>query len=451
MRIKGLDGELKMKKALFLGSLTLVALCLVANVSAQPDTASSPDPDQIEDYEKRIEEQQRQLDEMRRELEAMKAESEKSQDHEEGTTAAQEEKETEEVKKDTEEKDAEKHKLILRKNENLTLTFSGRLHRMILVTDDGANTDAFFTDSEQGPTMLRFDATGKASEDLTVGATIETGIRQNPPSGVSQDRREAGTAVKVRIAEFVLDSTRFGKFSLGRGFASAWLTPETDLSGTQFANLLSVGMLAPGMKFVDASDNSLSNIQVLTYFADLERLLLIDRFRYDSPRFGPGLQISSSVANDARWDLTLRAKPQSLGDWKLVAGTSYQDEPFETIDRRWDAAISVLHSPTGLNLTAGGSIDKLKVGRNASSWLIKGGWLADIFSLGKTAFSIDYLRTSDLRLDGDRGESIGLFAVQKWPDYGVDFYAGIRKYDVTRPDINLKDLNILAIGAAFNF
>jgi len=433
-----------MNKALTILALTLAALCLT-------DTAPALDLDQIEAYEKRIQELQQQLDEMRSELEAMKADSGRSQAPEQVTTVAQEAQQSEESKEVKTGQNAEENKFIFRKNKNLALTFSGRLHRMILGVDDGANTNAFFTDSEQGPTMLRFDATGKASDALSIGATIETGIRQNPPSLVSQDKREIPTAVQVRIAEVVLDATRYGKFSLGRGFASAWLTPEIDLSGTQFANLLSVGMLAPGMKFVNASDSSISNIQVLTYFVDLERLLLVDRFRYDTPSFGPGLQISSSVANDARWDLTLRAKPQSLGDWKLVAGASFQDEPFEGIDRRWDGGISVLHNPTGLNLTVGGSTDRLIAGRNANSWIVKGGWLADIVRLGKTAFSIDYYKTSDLRLNGDKADSIGVFAVQKWPEYGVDFYLGYRKYGITRPDINLKDLGIFVMGTAFNF
>ena len=77
--------------------------------------------------------------------------------------------------------------------------------------------------------------------------------------------------------------------------------------------------------------------------------------------------------------------------------------------------------------------------------------VAAVVSLGKTAFSIDYYEVKDLRLPGDKAESIGLFAVQKWPEYGVDFYAGFRRYDVQRSDINLKDLNLVRLGIALNF
>ena len=396
--------------------------------------------EQIANYEQRITAQQQQLDQMRRELDELKA----AVGRQAGSTqvapnveAAAESERTGSV--------------VNRKNENLNVQFSGRLHRMLTNVDDGANTTLLFTDSEQGPTMLRFDANGNVNDTLSLGATIETGIRQNRPFLVSQDNTSAGTSVNVRIAEVFLNSNTIGKFSMGRGFGASWMAPEMDLSGTQFASLLPVGMLAPGLKFVDASDNSLSDVQVFDHFVDVERLLLVDRARYDSPQFGPGLQISGSVASDSRWDVALRAKPKITGNWTFVGGVSFQNKPFSGIDRRQDAVVSVRHTNTGLNLTIGGVKEDLTGGRDANTFLVKAGWLTDLVSLGKTAFSIDYYEVNDLRLPGDKAESIGLFAVQKWPEYGVDFYGGFRRYDVKRSDINLKDLNLVTLGIALNF
>lgn len=414
-----------------------VLMALVSLVPAQPLWAQSAE--QLAAYERRIAEQQRQLDEMRRELEALKAAMQAPADAQAEVAAA------------ADATPAPDRRYTLRKNENLAVTFSGRVHRMLLAVDDGANTDAFFTDSEQGPTMFRFDATGEVSDSLTIGGTLETGLRQNRPIQISQDSPESPTSVTVRLAEAYFHSTRYGRLSMGRGFAAAWLAPEIDLSGTQYASLLPVGMLAPGMKFVDAADNSLSDIRVLDHFVDLERALLVDRVRYDSVRFGPGLQLSGSIASDGRWDTALRIKPKAIGNFTLVGGAAYQDKPFLGIDRRYDAGASVLHNPTGLNLTVGGSRERLASGRNSSTYVIKAGWLADLVSLGKTAFSVDYYSVSDLRLDGDEGDSYGIFAVQKWPEYGLDLYAGLRRYEVDRPDVALKDLDVYAIGVGFNF
>ncbi len=416
-----------------------ILLAFLGVVIAAPAPSFAQTEERITDYERRIAQQQEQLNQMRRELDDLKARVSRQAENQAQIAA----------ESGSEGKSSEP--FVKRKSENLSLQFSGRLHRMVMSVDDGAGTTSLFTDSEQGPTMLRFDASGKVSDALSVGATIETGIRQNRPFQVSQDNISAGTSVNVRIAEAYLNGSTIGKFSLGRGFGASWLAPEMDLSGTQFASLLPVGMLAPGLKFVDASDNSLSDVQVFEHFVDVERLLLVDRVRYDSPRLGPGLQVSGSLASDNRWDIALRAKPKNTGKFTLVGGASFQDKPFSGIDRRQDAIVSVRHNKTGLNLTIGGVNESLTGGRDANTFLIKGGWLTDLVSLGKTAFSLDYYEVKNLRFSGDRAESVGLVAVQKWPAYGIDIYAAFRRYDVQRPDIDLKDLNLIALGVALNF
>ena len=339
--------------------------------------------------------------------------------------------------------------LVVAKNKNLKLTLGGRVHRMIMVVDDTLATDAFFTDAEQGPTALRLQAEAAPGDMLTIAATLEVAIQQNRPFKVNQKDPNPGIDVTGRIAEITFSGPAFGKFSLGRGFAAGWLAPEMDLSGTQFASLLPVGMLAPGMLFVDGSTNEYSEVPVATYFVDVERLLIVDRLRWDSPRFA-GLQLSGSVAADSRWDTALRAK-YTPGNFTVVGGGSYQNKPYDGVDTRYDGVFSMRHDPTGLNLTVGGTNEKMTRGATATSWIVKLGWLADLVPLGKTAFSADYYSVSDLRIDGDRGTSYGLFAMQKWPAYGLSFYVGVRRYEVTETVLDLEPLLVVPIGVVFNF
>ncbi len=350
--------------------------------------------------------------------------------------------EAEKAAKDTE-------PVVKAKNKNLNVTLGGRVHRMVMVVDDTLATDAFLTDSEQGPTVLSVKAEAKPSDKLTIGANLAVAIQQNRPFKVNQEEPNPGIDITGRFAEVTFSGPAFGKLSLGRGFASAWLSPELDLSGTQFASLLPVGMLAPGMLFVDGSTNEYSEITVGTYFIDVERLLIIDRLRWDSPRFA-GLQLSGSVAADSRWDTALRARYKP-GGFTVVGGATYQNEPFDGVDRRYDAVVSVRHEPTGVNLTAGGTNDQLARGATARSWIIKVGWLADLFPLGKTAFSADRYDVSDLRVDGDRGTSYGFFVMQKWPTYGLDLYVGVRRFEVTGNPVDLEPLLIVPFGVVFNF
>ena len=340
--------------------------------------------------------------------------------------------------------------LVVGKHKNVELTLGGRIHRMVMFAEDTVETNGFFTDSDQGPTAIRLGVSGKPSEALTLGATLEVAIQQNRPLRVNQEDKNPGVDLYGRIAEITFSGPAFGKFSFGRGFAASWLSPEMDLSGTQFASLLPVGMLAPGMRFIDGSTGELSDVTVGVYFVDLERLLIQDRVRYDSPRFAGGLQLSGTVASDGRWDGALRAK-YTPGNFTLVGGSSYANEPFQDIDRRFDGVISLRHEPTGINFTAGGAREEFGRGSDGTSWILKAGWLAELFTLGKTAFSIDYYRVNDIRFDGDQATSYGLFMVQKWPAYGIDFYTGIRRYVVDETALELEPLLVVPFGIAWNF
>lgn len=121
-------------------------------------------------------------------------------------------------------------------------------------------------------------------------------------------------------------------------------------------------------------------------------------------------ELEAENADDSRWDTALRAK-YTPGRFTVVAGGSYQNKPFTGVDTRYDGVASVRHDPSGLNLTAGATNEKMTRGATATSWIVKLGWLADLVPLGKTAFSADYYRVSDIRVDGDRSTSYGLFAM----------------------------------------
>ena len=148
--------------------------------------------------------------------------------------------------------------------------------------------------------------------------------------------------------------------------------PEIDLSGTQFASLLPVGMLFPGLKFATSETGRLSPIRVRSHFADLERFLIADRFRYDSPRFA-GIQLSGSVAADSRWDVAMRTRHGSKS-FTIVGATTYQSEPFRDLDWRWDAGASTRHEPTGLNFTFGFFNERHLNGRDSKGFILKAGW-----------------------------------------------------------------------------
>ena len=418
----------------------LTFLTLVS-VSAQAQTA-----DQIAAYEQRIEEQQRQLDAMRAELEELKRLAGVVDE----VAAADQSAAKAEAIAPMAEPAVERGPFVLRRSGNGELKLGGRLHRVLMNVDDGLSSTRLFIDSDQGPTMLRADISNSFSDELTLAGALEIGIQANRSFRVSQDEPNPGTDILVRIGEVVADHKRYGKLSFGRGFAAAWVAPEADLSGTVPAALLPVGMFSPSLKFAGASTNQLSDIRVNQHFIDVERLLLTDRIRYDSPQFAGGARVSTSLAPDNRWDAALRYYP-TTENWLVRSFVTYQHKPFPDVDDRVDLGFSARHKGSGLSLTAAWANTKLINGRDANSYVLKGGWLTDLNSLGSTAFSLDYFVGEDQRLAGDKAQSIGFFALQKWQAVGVDLYGGYRIYDVSRSDIALKDLNALALGLIYTF
>jgi hypothetical protein len=417
---------------------------LLVLLSTHVGTVGAQLLEQIENYERRIDEQQRQLDAMRDELEALKkmAGMQRAASEALEPTSAQ--------VADVVEEDAGHKSFVVRRGENGVFTLGGRLHRVFMYADDGASSDIFFMDSGQAPTMLRADISSRMSSDWTLSGAFEVGIQSNPAARVSQDDPNPGTDITVRESDLELKSDSYGTFSFGRGFSATWVVPEIDLSGTTPSAFLAVGNLAPGMKFVDRTTNELSSITVSQHFADTERLLLVDRFRYDSPSFGGGYQLSGTVAADARWDAALRYYP-SNDDWTIRAAVTYQHKPFQDIDDRYDIGFAARHNATGLNINAGLVVGEARDGRDAATYIVKAGWLTNLNSLGYTAFSADFASGSNARLADDESESIGIFVQQRLESVGLDLYGGFRRYEVERPDIDLRPMNILALGANFTF
>ena len=416
---------------------------LVVSLLLHAGAASAQSIEQIEAYEKRINEQQQQLDAMREELEALKRMA--------GVPEASVEQHSSPHDADQViDADTGHEPVVVRRSDNGVLTLGGRLHRVIMQVDDGASTNGFFMDSDQGPTMLRADISSRVNSGWMLSGALEVGIQSNRPYQVSQDNPNPGTDITVREADIELKSDEYGTLSFGRGFSAAWTVPEFDLSGTVPSALLATGNLAPGMRFVDRATNELSDIRVSTHFADTERLLLVDRLRYDSPSFGGGFQLSGTLAADARWDAALRFYPTN-DNWTIRAAATYQHKPFQDVDDRYEIGFSARHNETGLNLTTGLVSGEARDGRDLSAYIIKAGWLTNLNSLGYTAFSADYSLGSDARLTGDEAESIGIFVQQKWDALGLDLYGGFRRYDVDRPDIGLKPMNVFTMGAMYTF
>ena len=82
----------------------------------------------------------------------------------------------------------------------------------------------------------------------------------------------------------------------------------------------------------------------------------------------------------------------------------------------------------------------------------KVGWLKRFFSVGETAFGVDYTRSMNLPTENDDGYSVAAAAVQLFEDYGTEIYLLYRFHSLDRdvePSVN--DIHVGSIGARVKF
>ena len=114
--------------------------------------------------------------------------------------------------------------------------------------------------------------------------------------------------------------------------------------------------------------------------------------------------------------------------------------------------MSVLHESTGLNLTLAGGLKEQDNFGDSTNAFVKGGWIADFFSFGNTAFSLDYTKSTNFPTGSDDGYSVGLAVVQALDNYGTELYAQYRLYSLDRDgEAGFEDINVGTVGARVKF
>ena len=245
------------------------------------------------------------------------------------------------------------------------------------------------------------------------------------------------------------DSKRFSKLSIGKSDTASNNSAEVDLSKTDVIAYSSVADIAGGLQFRD-DDNNLTGVKVSQGFSNLDGLSRDDRVRYDTPTFY-GFRLAGSVAADSRWDGSIWWGGQGYG-FKAAAAAAVADRNEDDEDFQYSGSFSLLHESTGLNATFSGGLRERDNQGDATNLYAKGGWIANFFSLGHTAFSVDYDQSTNLPTGSDDGYSVGAAIVQALDDYGTELYAQYRLYSLDRSGgPGFEDINVGTVGARVKF
>ena len=370
---------------------------------------------------------------------------------------------------------------VLSGNDRVQVTLSGQVNRMILFHSDGSGrTDTYFADNNVSSTRLRALGSARLDAQTTAVSAIEFDLRSNSSAAVTRQsyNNNGGDSpvlgpFRVRRAEVGLQS-EYGSVLLGRGSTFTDGIAEFDLSGTDIALYSYLPDTAGSLQFSNrsgvrrrAGDPSISQV-----FDDFDGPR-DDRIRYDTPVWH-GLTAGGSVAQGGFVDVGLRYASVISGT-RIAAGVGYMNyqgtlpstqpqdgttqatTPFK---QRMAGSVAVL-LPNGFNaLVSAGWGDHYGnccatglVARDTSTtYFLKAGYQAHIFSFGPTDFAIQGGQTRNRINDGDIASRMGVSFDQQVIARGVELYGGYEHLTLHRPGVQrFQPSDVALLGSRIQF
>lgn len=337
-------------------------------------------------------------------------------------------------------------------NDKIKLSLSGQINRAINSTNDGGSTKIYPVDNDASNSRIRFVGTAKISDDLTLGTRLEVSIAPDESSVVSQNNQAPGDYFNQRWAEVSLASKRFGKLSLGKGDTASNTTAEADLSRTDVVQYAGIADISGGMFFRQKTGaRNLTTLKVSDVFKSGDGLSRQSRLRYDTPVWN-GFRLAGSLISNQQSDIALYWGGEGYG-MKAVGAFAVSNPKISNAGLLYDGSFSLLHTASGLNLTLAGAILERVAPEDRTNLFVKLGWLANLTSLGYTAFGIDYTRSEHVAQPGDRGYSVGAAVVQAFEKFATEVYFQYRIYALDRAggSVPVADINVGTFGARVKF
>ena len=328
----------------------------------------------------------------------------------------------------------------------------GQVNRGVMYIDDGQDSEIHHVDNDNSSS--RIGAKVKAEKDgLTAGANFEFEYKSPGSDKIEMDGTDNSedSLYKRKIEAYL--SGVFGTLTLGYGPTVADASSEIDLSGTSLAGRSKVASIGGAVMFFDEETDLLTTTTIGKSFSNMDGVQN-DRVRYDSPEFY-GFQLSTSVVSDDGDDaidagISYQGK---VSDAKIQGAIVFVDyDPETKIKSQVNGSASVLF-PVGFSVTlASGKQNMEESGREDPTFYYgKLGYMTEIWSVGKTAMSIDYGKFEDQAMEGDDGDSMGVQFVQTLKDWYTELYVGYRLFSLDRDNADLHDINAVLAGMRLKF
>jgi predicted porin len=336
--------------------------------------------------------------------------------------------------------------------QNLQVQLYGQVNRMLMWADNDVANKWFFVDNQMSSSRIGVQGAADIGGGLRAGGRIETEIRSNrsndvnfvsPTNGSSQGFTERWIDAWVEGS--------WGRINLGQGSGAADDASTIDLSGTSVVNGATISDHGGAIPFTSNGLN-IGSTPVQTH-DNLDFESRYDRVMYTTPVFG-GFRVQAGYGQK---DNTGEAAEASIwysgklaGELQAALGYSeVKNTTCATCDNRltMGGSVSWLHT-SGFNITGQYTtreLDGVPGGRDADHTFLKVGW-----KFGQHAISAAYELTNDLQAAGDEATVMSIGYVWN-PIRWAEFYAGYHLFSLDRPNVDVNDITVVAIGTRIRF
>ena len=297
-----------------------------------------------------------------------------------------------------------------------SLKVSGSISRALLFWDDGANRDVAVVTNDNDNSVATFEGETKDMPGgWSAGFVLDLDILSAGSSDVSQTNVDGVTAIELGDASIWVKNEHFGQITIGQTSAKGASSgaSERDLSRTETVAYSGVADVGGGMRLRRAGISGSAGLLDLKWGDVIDSLDEPDGniVVYDSPEIA-GISVSALWGEDDIWNIGLGYDGHIPGTFEIAAGMAYNENLQGNLEdvpdvRTLSGSVSVLHTPTGLNLTYATGVREhisaftLNDGRTIkpdgpSFHYVKAGLIAALTPLGNTAFYAEYGRFRDV-------------------------------------------------------
>jgi len=342
--------------------------------------------------------------------------------------------------------------MVVTQTDKVQVEVYGQINRAALYAHDENKEEVYHVDNDNSSTRIGVKATAKPNAKFTVGAYLE--YESKARNKVWQELSDTDDDNFADRTMEVFIEGRFGKLSLGQGKTASDYTTEVDLSGTTVVGAAKTQSMAGKVPFFDDGSNTLSTAMVSAAFNHLNGFSRKNRIRYDSPSCN-GFSLAVSSASDDGTegdDLAVRYKGKIAGVNAAGAVSYVNYSGSGSKENQVSGYVSFL-ADNGLNLTMiSGMLEEKSSSREEATYYYgKIGYIAQLFDLGSTAFTIAYGKFEEVKGNDDKGDTIGVLAIQKLKNWNTEVYFGYRHHELDRTGTDFDNINAFMSGLKLKF